>query len=293
VSDEVGERERLEATIDAGPDDPSRYAVYGDWLAQRGEARGELIALQLLPSLTRAQKDRVAALQYHPEIRCLSGPLAQWRWGFVHTTTLMRSRGYDLSVLLKHASMRFLRQLVLAQEPLALSLEQLAGAAPRVLDALSLSASGELDLSGVPASLGTLRRLSLSMPELRGRLPALPRLEALELSFLEWRGQTAAALEGPPVDQVHTVTLTGVDTIALPLLDAVLRLPKLTRLTLAAKDTQTDAIDVLENSPAKERLTHLDLSRSGLSERAARRVLALSKQMPSLSDLVLGDPAYP
>jgi len=293
VSAEVGERERLEATIDAGPDDASRYAVYGDWLAQRGEARGELIALQLLPSLTRAQKDRVAALQYHPEIRCLSGPLAQWRWGFVHTTTLMRSGATDLSVLLNHASMRFVRQLMLGQEPLSLSLEQLAVGAPRVLDVLSLSASGELDLSRVPASLPTLRRLSLSMPEVRGRLPALPRLEALDLHYLEWTAQLAEALAAPPVTQVQAVTLTAVDTVTMPLLDAVLRLPKLTRLTLAATDTQTEVIDAIGNSPAKARLTHLDLSRSGLSERAARRVLALSKQMPSLSDLVLGDPAYP
>jgi hypothetical protein len=42
-----------------------------------------------------------------------------------------------------------------------------------------------------------------------------------------------------------------------------------------------------------ERLTRLDLMRSGLTERAARKVLALTRRMPRLTDVVLGDPPWP
>ena len=37
----------LESAIVRDPDDLDAYAVYGDWLAEQGDPRGELIALQL------------------------------------------------------------------------------------------------------------------------------------------------------------------------------------------------------------------------------------------------------
>jgi uncharacterized protein (TIGR02996 family) len=38
--------EALAVAIDADPDDPAAWAVYGDWLHERGDPRGELIALE-------------------------------------------------------------------------------------------------------------------------------------------------------------------------------------------------------------------------------------------------------
>ena len=61
MSAEVRQRDAFEAAIEAAPDDPHAFAVYGDWLAQSGNARGELISLQLLPSLDRRQRERVKA----------------------------------------------------------------------------------------------------------------------------------------------------------------------------------------------------------------------------------------
>ena len=52
------ERESLEAAIDDGPDDASRYAVLGDFCLQLGDPRGELISLQLSDRNTRALRDR-------------------------------------------------------------------------------------------------------------------------------------------------------------------------------------------------------------------------------------------
>jgi uncharacterized protein (TIGR02996 family) len=39
-------RAAIEAAIDDDPDDARAYAVYGDWLQEQGDPRGELIALQ-------------------------------------------------------------------------------------------------------------------------------------------------------------------------------------------------------------------------------------------------------
>src|SRR5262249_55975712 len=40
-------REAFEQAIEDSPDDPASYAAYGDWLAERGDPRGELIQVQL------------------------------------------------------------------------------------------------------------------------------------------------------------------------------------------------------------------------------------------------------
>jgi uncharacterized protein (TIGR02996 family) len=42
----MGTNPELEARILANPDDLSAYLVYGDWLSERGDPRGELIAVQ-------------------------------------------------------------------------------------------------------------------------------------------------------------------------------------------------------------------------------------------------------
>jgi hypothetical protein len=54
------EREALEASIDAAVDDAARYAVLGDWYAQAGHPRGELIALHR--THPRRRTPRVAVL---------------------------------------------------------------------------------------------------------------------------------------------------------------------------------------------------------------------------------------
>lgn len=285
----------LERAIEAAPDDPQAYAVYGDWLSQQGDLRGELIALHLLPSLDRRQRERVKALLYERGIRCLAGPLAQWRWGFVHTATLVRPPAgtsgarVDLARLLRHPSMRFVRALTLGQEPIATSLGELSAAAPSVLASLTIYSPRALELSLVPASLPALEQLHLSLPEITGALPPLPRLRALELSFLEWTTTSAAQLFEANRQHLTRLRLAVSEEVAPgPLLEA-LALPALEHLVIEASAMGVDAVAALEDSPGAERLVTLDLSRSGLSERAAKRVLQLSRRLPRLSSLVLGD----
>ncbi len=294
MSAEVG---ALEAAIDQRPDEAQGYAVYGDWLSQQGDPRGELIALQLLPSLDRKQRERVKALLYEPTIRCLPGPLAHWRWGFVHTATLVRptalSEAVDVGRLLAHPSLRFLRALTLGQEPLGPALVALGRRAPTVLGTLTLYSPREFELSQVPTTLPSLERLGLSVPQVVGALPHLPSLRALELAYLDVDADTDARLFEANRRSLTELKLVVALEPERALLEAVFRLPSLTAVTLEAQRTGPEFAEALEASPAMERLTRLDLMRSGLTERAARKVLALTRRMPRLTDVVLGDPAWP
>jgi uncharacterized protein (TIGR02996 family) len=56
------QNDRLLEGVLAAPGDASLRAVYGDWLLERGDPRGELIALQLRDRLDAAAEARVAAL---------------------------------------------------------------------------------------------------------------------------------------------------------------------------------------------------------------------------------------
>lgn len=299
MSAQVGQRTAFEAAIDAAPDEANGYAVLGDWLSQQGEPNGELIALQQLSELDRRQRERVKALLYEPSIRCLAGPLAQWRWGFVHTATLVRPTGpgaserIDLARLLAHPSLRFLRALTLGQEPLFDALDELATAAPRVLASLTLYSPRVLELSRVPSTLPSLTQLHLSVPEIAGALAVMPRLDSMTLSFVSWNETTARGLFELNEQRLVTIKLVVAGTLEVEPLEAVLALPRLEHLTLEASDMGVDAIEAIAQSSAVNRLVTLDLSRSGLSERGAKRLLQVTRQLPRLSSLVLGDAADP
>lgn len=289
MSAEVRQRDAFERAIDAAPDHPEGYAVYGDWLSQTGDERGELISLQLLPSLDRRQRERVKALLYAPGIRCLAGPVAQWRWGFVHMVTLLRDgESVELERLLAHPSMRFVRALALG-EPMTESLGALARAAPRVLSSLMLSSPRALDLATIPTTLPSLERLQLSVPELIGALPALPGLSALEIAFLEWTEATAAQLFETNGSRLRAVKLHVSGAVEPATVRSVMSLPALEALTIEASEMGIDAVAALEDGASIERLTTLELHQSGLTERAARRVMQLSRRLPRLSSLVLGE----
>jgi len=299
MSAQVRQRAAFEAGIDAAPDEPNGYAVLGDWLSQQGDPRGELIALQQLGELDRRQRERVKALLYEPLIRCLAGPLAQWRWGFVHTATLVRPTGagaserIDLARLLAHPSSRFLRALTLGQEPLFEALDELAAAAPRLLGSLTLYSPRLLDLERVPSGLPSLTHVHLSVPEIAGALGLMSRLDSMTLSFLHWEPTVARRLFDANRQGVRTVKLVVAGALDVAPLEAVLGLPRLEHLTLEASEMDVEAIETIAHSPAVHQLVTLDLSRSGLSERAAKRLLQMTRQLPRLSSLVLGDAVDP
>jgi uncharacterized protein (TIGR02996 family) len=67
--------DQLLADIYANPDADTSRAVYADLLTSRGDPRGELIALQLLPKLAKPQRDRIKQLLREHQIAWL-GELA-------------------------------------------------------------------------------------------------------------------------------------------------------------------------------------------------------------------------
>ena len=130
---------KLEAAIEADPDDPGAYVVYADWLQAQGDIRGELIVLQHANKTAPAKKlieqnkehfygkaadlqDMLEAYPYEP-----LGKPTTWRWGYLESLWISmkkeRSSMYGsatkdevdpdeaLEWLLDHPSTRFLREL--------------------------------------------------------------------------------------------------------------------------------------------------------------------------------------
>jgi len=127
--------ETLEAAILRDPDDLAAYAVYGDWLAEQGDPRGELIATQLAADATNDPEIRRAALRVFSKHRdyfvgALGSMIATdsftWRAGFIHRAVLSQDRllieggarvasslAEVVATLLAHPSARFLMDLVI------------------------------------------------------------------------------------------------------------------------------------------------------------------------------------
>ena len=134
---------KLEAMIEAAPDDVHGYEVYADWLQAQGDPRGELIALQIANKTAPAKKlieqnkahfyakladatDMLERYEYHP-----LGDNTHWRWGYLEK--LWISHKFDrssmhggerqeldvadaLESLLASSSTRFLRELTVGIE---------------------------------------------------------------------------------------------------------------------------------------------------------------------------------
>jgi uncharacterized protein (TIGR02996 family) len=130
----------LEAVIDATPDDKSSYAVYGDWLQANGDARGELIALQLGgkdgKALIEANAEHFYG-QLAPFVDILEqsdgaslGAPTSWRWGFLdklwigqkhdHSRMFKGKTPVDFNEafawIIDHPSARFVRTLTVGIE---------------------------------------------------------------------------------------------------------------------------------------------------------------------------------
>lgn len=296
------ERAALEAAIDEAPDDPARYGVLSDWLQQQGEARGELMALQLPPLReSRERRAREEVLLQAPGVRLPQGPRALWRWGFVHTLffELVRSAAWEehredwttalLAPALEHPSCRFLRELVVDASPGDDTLRYLALRAPRHLEALSLVCN-ELELGGLRGGLARLRKLQLSAQLIVPAPLELPHLQELALPAdaltIGGLGVVLAALPA-----LERLTLSSLERLDQEALFPVTRLTRLRSLTLRAEQTTGSAVEALVDSPLLDSLEALDVSRSGLTEDAAQRLLKAVPKFARLDSLVLGDAA--
>ncbi len=292
-------RQQLEAAIAEAPDDPTRYAVYGDWLQQQGDPRGELIALHLARRQTREWREREQRLILHPTIRVLPLQQMQWRWGFIHTLRFETHRhdaweAYGaswptelLAPQLRHPSCQFVRELIIEGDPGDVLLDFLATSAPRVLSGLQLVCN-QVDLRTTPP-LPKLERLSISCQLM---IPApLPSagLTELKLPLDACSAIGTAAVIRSVAMSLRSLTLNSLEPLRYASLAPVLVAPMLETLVLRANDMHADAVKALAESPHSRTLKTLDVSRTGLSEEGADRLLALTATWPQLSTLRMGE----
>lgn len=291
------DRDALEAAIDAAPDDASRYAVLGDYYLQLGCPRGELISLQLTDRSTREKREREEVLLRTRGLRIAQTQRAQWRWGFVHTLFfgLVQHAGWEerrddwtttlLAPALAHPSCRFLRELVVDAGPGDDALRFLSADPQRHLEGLTLTCN-ELDLANVGAGLSKLLKLAVYAQLIVPAEVKLPRLQELSVPVDAMTTGGLGVLLGA-LPSLQRLTLSSLESFDREALFPVTQLRGLKKLTLRADKTTRSAVEAIADSPLLESLVTLDVSRSGMTEEAAHRLMAL--KFARLDDLVLGD----
>ncbi len=291
------EREALEAAIDQSPDDASRYAVLGDYCLQVGDPRGELISLQLSDRSTREKRDREAALLHTRGIRIAQTQRAQWRWGFVHTLffgLVQHARWEErrddwtttlLAPALAHPSCRFLRELVIDAGPGDDALRFLSSTTVRHLEALTLTCN-EVDLANVGEGLSDLVKLSVYAQLIVPAELKLPRLQELSLPVDAMTVHGLGLVLGA-LPSLRALSLSSLESFDREALFPVTQLRGLQKLTLKADKTTRSAVEAIGESPLLDSLVSLDVSRSGMTEEAAHRLMAL--KFARLDSLTLGD----
>ncbi len=297
----------LEAQILARPDDTSAYLVYGDWLSERGDPRGELVALQVRLSAKEdaGQRARERELlgehggQWLGALAELGGDDAEvvWRNGFVHRVRL----GPDLD---EHAtSEQDFPELIRALCTLP---------AARLLDELII---GSIDYDDYPTSWepcvdalaesdvpARLRRLEfnrggywdISSTELGNLEPAYPKLRNLEALRIELGAMELGTVDLPRLRSLETVT-GGMTVDNLESIGAA-QWPHLETMSLYLGEEGGDyggdvsadnVMDFLARVSAPK-LRHLGLCNSNHADELAQR-LAGSGILPQLQTLDFTD----
>jgi uncharacterized protein (TIGR02996 family) len=220
----------LEAAIVRDPDDLASYAVYGDWLAEHGDPRGELVSTQLAAEATNDPELRRAALRVFAKHRdyflgalgsMIAADAFTWRAGFIQRAVLSPERlliedgarvagsiAEVVDKLLAHPSAKFLVELVVRSNDRdawgrvggsqRAIVERITAARPRVLRRLQLgeavygySSLGPLDL--LWPALPELRELVLEGAFSLGKL-VLPELRSAALRPMALRRRGAKEL---------------------------------------------------------------------------------------------------
>jgi hypothetical protein len=130
------------------------YLVYGDWLQQQGDLRGELIAMQIAgetdPKSAAAARD---FLERHGERFVGTLPPDGWVWraGFIRFAALSTygdGNHHVLPELLAHPSARFLAELEIGSSQFGLlpAIDTLAERLRPALRVLELGAGDELTI---------------------------------------------------------------------------------------------------------------------------------------------------
>jgi uncharacterized protein (TIGR02996 family) len=102
----------LLAAVVADPDDASSYLVYGDWLLERDDPRGHLIARM---SSSQPFDDLLAAYPCQLAPAWWTGCEPGWRLGFVRTMTCRDATDALLRRLFRHPSLVALQEIIVTE----------------------------------------------------------------------------------------------------------------------------------------------------------------------------------
>lgn len=316
----MDEQARLEAAIAHDPDDDDAYLVYGDWLQQRGDPRGELLALHhrreddaARAHLARHASHFYGALAARPKL-----VEAVWHLGFMRACRFSldddRGPGHEqrtldaLKALLALPSMRFIRELSIGvmnvpYNNYRAAIEELGRHDLRTLRRLALGDDIEHSTARMTdpftSDVGPTRPLSVAAPNLetlilRSTAEDLPELDGIALPRLrELRiegggGRIHETLWPAALPELETLAVTGIAATWTPLLhgDAF---PKLRHLTIGAYGTLIGRGGVLfANAPLLQQLRTLDLSDTLLGDPDLDAMIANAGSFAHLERLDLG-----
>lgn len=309
----------LERQLREDPDSREPYLVYADWLQERADPLGELIALGVAAAGGAA--DVVTRFERHlklHEARFLGGLAPQlasraalrWRHGLVQeiderrelppprwqellrlrvcevvqAITLRRPCPAELDAVIAEHAAGSLR---------ALTLEAHGGRLPEQLlrrDLRALTVAGDRVTLGAGALPARLERLELRVQAAAGEGGGPPRLAVRELHV----GLTApllAFLAGAQLPRLERLTLElgAVAAPALPALLESLGLPALTHLAIGGGALDPGTFGALARLPLAARLTSLALTGLELTDEAMRALARARGRLEALAELDVSD----
>ncbi len=235
-------REELEAAIDANPDQAENYLVLGDWLQERQDPRGELIALH------HAKNGRAAIVERELGPARPKYGVMDWFYGFVRRLRTIIDEDDEALIhdTLDHPSLRHLQTLELElagreDDDRQWLIEELASSPRPSLRVFSINSywrggndppAGDVDLTKLWAVVPRIARVTVAA---RYITPGDPHSETL--TQLDFDGEIAidqlAAVLGGSAPNLRELSLHDVDPGALALaLEASKTSLPLTKLAL-------------------------------------------------------------
>jgi uncharacterized protein (TIGR02996 family) len=315
----------LEAQICQRPDDPEPYLVYGDWLQEQQDPRGQLIAIQAqlaespTAELQAAEKMllRKGGTYFVPEAlaRALklprsSGPRCEVAWGngfFAHVRLARditaSAKSIDIDVVaravLGHPSARFLRSLAIGPlgtrsynyEPIV---RAIASRPHPVLRELHVGdfAPTDSELAGTRAGdVSALFEAAPALDKLTLKAGQLAIVAPLEHARLRELSVTAAHLGADSLSAITTADLPALESLAVHT-DATharhftrLEFPRLRRLVVPNTEQTAELVLALLGSPLLARLEELDLRDGDLDDRTASEMMLRREKLAHLRRL--------
>jgi len=306
--------------------------VYGDYLAERGDPRGELIAVQLAAEQTNDAEIKRAALRVFAKHRdyfigelgsMIATDAFTWRAGFIHRAVLSQDRmlieggervasslAEVVGKLLAHPSARFLVDLVIRTNDRSITgrshsqkevVEAIAKSRPLVLRRLQLGDAaygfahiGKLD--HVWPALTPLHELVLEGEFGLGQVVA-PQLRTLSMWPTPLRRRVAKELVEAAWPALRSLSINlgnSPDHITREIIALMQRtdMPALRHVGLIAYQNVEAILYELVRSPVLARLETLDLRHAKLSDRAIRQILKNAVAFEHLARIDLSDIAF-